>query len=236
MNKNIIVDDFERSSQQYFNEINKCNPMKRKEEDELWRIYQQTHDIAIRDKIIKANLKFVASVAKNYKGRGLSYADLIQEGNIGLIKATEKFDETKGFKFITYAVWWIKQSILEALNERNLIKDEDLPEDFEKPLENDDDIQYIDKKENENFLKYEEIEETNDLKDTVYHLFNGLSEREIDIIQSYYNLNNEGEMTLEDVGKRVNLTKERVRQILESAFKKIRANTLAMSVTESIYR
>ena len=107
-----IINDFERSSLTYFNEISEFKPLSREEEFSLWERYRKNNDIGARDKLIKSNLKFVASVAKNYQGLGLSYADLIAEGNCGLLKAIDKFDYEKGFKTISYSVWWIRQSIL----------------------------------------------------------------------------------------------------------------------------
>ena len=139
LKKKKIINDFEKSSQIYFKEISNFSPLSREEEYSLWERYKKHNDIAARDKLIKSNLKFVASVAKSYQGLGLSYSDLIAEGNYGFMKAIDKFDYEKGYKTISYSVWWIKQSILEALNERNGIEGDSLPEDFEKQGADDDD-------------------------------------------------------------------------------------------------
>ena len=132
LKKKKIVNDFERSSQTYFKEISEFKPLSREEEFSLWERYRKNNDIGARDKLIKSNLKFVASVARGYQGLGLSYSDLIAEGNCGLMKAIDKFDYEKGYKTISYSVWWIKQSILEALKERAGIEGEELPQDFER--------------------------------------------------------------------------------------------------------
>ena len=105
----------------YLSELRKYVPLEPEEEATL----ASKKDITGRNKLVEANLKFVVSVAKQYQGLGLSYEDLIEEGNIGLIKAAEKFDETRGFKFISYAVWWIRQSILQALNAYELVRTPD---------------------------------------------------------------------------------------------------------------
>lgn len=105
----------------YLSGLRKYVPLEPEEEATL----ASKKDIASRNKLVEANLKFVVSVAKQYQGLGLSYEDLIEEGNIGLIKAAEKFDETRGFKFISYAVWWIRQSILQALNAYELVRTPD---------------------------------------------------------------------------------------------------------------
>lgn len=105
----------------YLSGLRKYVPLNSEEEDTL----ASKKDITSRNKLVEANLKFVVSVAKQYQGLGLSYEDLIEEGNIGLIKAAEKFDETRGFKFISYAVWWIRQSILQALSAYELVRTPD---------------------------------------------------------------------------------------------------------------
>lgn len=105
----------------YLSGLRKYVPLEPEEEATL----ASKKDITSRNKLVEANLKFVVSVAKQYQGLGLSYEDLIEEGNIGLIKAAEKFDETRGFKFISYAVWWIRQSILQALNAYELVRTPD---------------------------------------------------------------------------------------------------------------
>lgn len=110
-------DNFKR----YLNEVDKTHPLSPNEEEELFLKFKQGDEKA-REKLIKSNLRFVVSVAKNYQNRGLDIDDLVNEGNIGLMRALDRFDPTKGFKLISYAVWWIRQSILEAINKNKFIR------------------------------------------------------------------------------------------------------------------
>lgn len=236
--KTKVVNDFERSSQTYFKEISSFKPLSREEEFSLWEKYRKENDLIARDKLIKSNLKFVASVARGYQGLGLSYSDLIAEGNYGLMKAFDKFDYSKGYKTISYSVWWIRQSILEALKERAGIEGDSLPEDFEKQnnsvsdnYDNDvivDDI-YIDTSSINDFKNEE-------LKRVIFSLIDCLSEREQNVIIDYFGLNSTESMTLEEIGKNLDLTKERVRQIKEKALKKLRSEVLNNSISSDIYK
>ena len=221
--------------------------------------------------LVKANLRFVVSVAKQYQNQGLSLGDLINEGNLGLIKAAKRFDETRGFKFISYAVWWIRQSILQALAEQSRI--------VRLPLNRVGALNKIGKKFSELEQKYEreptasEIAEelemtmsevtetikisgrhlsvdapfaqgednrlldvlTNDaqpspdhglmsesLKIEVRRALSTLSEREAEVSRLYFGLDREHSLTLEEIGERFNLTRERVRQIKEKAIRRLR--------------
>lgn len=225
--------DFDKSSLLYFNEIGNCNPLTRDEEFNLWEKYKKNNDINARDKLLKSNLKFVASIAKNYQGLGLSYADLIAEGNMGLIKSFEKFDPTKGFKTISYSVWWIKQSILDALHKRNSLDcdeltigdDVDAPESqTDEKLDFASDFDYI-------CEDYDKDINNKDNKHLVELLCDCLNEREKCVISNYFGLNNADELTLEEIGDKLGLTKERIRQIKCVAFKKMRTAALSFGVT-----
>lgn len=237
--KKKIANDFERSTQTYFSEISNFSPLSRDEEFSLWKKYKENNDLSARDKIIKSNLKFVASEAKNFQGLGLSYSDLIAEGNAGLMKAMDKFDYEKGFKTISYSVHWIRQTILEALEKRNLIDGDDLPEDFEKPLESDDENVYInnDNATNEEYIDNGLVSEfkLKEEKKAINLLFACLTEREKSIMTKYFGLGGAKEMTLEDIGKQYGLTKERVRQIKEKCLKKLRSEALINLITSDIY-
>lgn len=230
------INDFERSSIDYFNDINKLSPLSREEEHSLWEKYKKENDISARDKIIKSNLKFVASVAKPYIGMGLSYSDLIAEGNLGLIKALDKFDYEKGYKTISYSVWWIKQNILEALKKRNIINgDEITPSetfDEEDNIDEDDNVtteKYVD---TFNFDTLKRNDETSIVKD----LMESLTDREKRVVTDYFGLDSKEEMTLEEIGKEMGLTKERIRQIKESALKKLRTEALKNSITSETFK
>ena len=235
--KNKKVNDFDISSQIYFKEISNYKSLSLDEEMSLWECYKKNNDLSARDKLITSNLKFVASVASSYQGRGLSYSDLIAEGNYGLLKSFDKFDYNKGYKTISYSVWWIRQSILDALERRNNINGDDLPLDYEKQCGDDEDILIIDIPKANNFIEDDEnkisIEE---LKKTTSMLTSILSEREKIIINKYYGIDGYKPLTLEEIGKELRLTKERVRQILERTLKKLRAEALSNSITSDIYK
>lgn len=226
------------------------------------------------ERLAKANLRFVVSVAKQYQNQGLSLPDLINEGNVGLIKAAEKFDETRGFKFISYAVWWIRQSILQAIaeqsrlvrlplnqvgsvnkiarelnrfeqeHERKPSVDEiaervDLPEDkiadamkansrhvsMDAPIADGEDSSMID------FLAGGDSSNTDrelaieSLKAEVSRILKLLSDKEQKVVRAFFGIDGSPEMTLDEIGEKYNLTRERVRQIKEKALRRLRFNT-----------
>ncbi len=225
------------------------------------------------EKLTKANLRFVVSVAKQYQNQGLSLPDLINEGNFGLIKAAEKFDETRGFKFISYAVWWIRQSILQAIAEQSrivrlplnqvgsvnkinrilnkfeqeherrpsineLAASVDIPEDkIEDALKVNNrhisvDAPFVDGEENSLLdvlpnmdtptADYALVAES--LRNEINRALLTLNERERKIIEAFFGIN-QPEMTLEEIGDKFGLTRERVRQIKEKAIRRLRHNT-----------
>ncbi|MBL7994688.1 sigma-70 family RNA polymerase sigma factor [bacterium] len=228
-------------------------------------------DEAALEKLTKANLRFVVSVAKQYQNQGLSLNDLINEGNIGLIKAAKRFDVTRGFKFISYAVWWIRQSILQALAEQSRVVRlplnkigtlnkigkvfSDLEQEFEREPSSDEIADMLDitafevtntmqmsgrhvsmdepmhDSENNTLMDVIENEQqeppdqdllTESLRIEIQRALETLSAREAEVVKLYFGLETDHPMTLEEIGERFNLTRERVRQIKEKAIRRLR--------------
>lgn len=259
-----------QSLDKYLQEIGKVDLLTPDEEVELAKRIKEGDQLAL-EKLTKANLRFVVSVAKQYQNQGLSLGDLINEGNLGLIKAAQRFDETRGFKFISYAVWWIRQSILQALAEQSRIVRlplnrvgslnkisktfSELEQRYEREPSPDEMAEVLDVATSEvvDTLKISgrhvsmdapftqgeenslldvlenESEETPDsslisdsLRKEVQRALSTLTQREADVVTLYFGLNGEHSMTLEEIGEKFNLTRERVRQIKEKAIRRLR--------------
>jgi RNA polymerase primary sigma factor len=268
-----------QSLEKYLQEIGKVELITPEEEVKLAIRIKQGDQKAL-DKLTKANLRFVVSVAKQYQNQGLTLPDLINEGNLGLIKAAQRFDETRGFKFISYAVWWIRQSILQALAEQSRIvrlplnkvgltnriqkaysmleqqferepSAEELAEvlelDIEEvtstlgiggrhvsvdtPLSEGEDNTLIDVMENLNADRAEtNIEHNESLKLDIDRSLKTLTERQKEVICFFFGIGVDHPMSLEDIGDRFSLTRERVRQIKDKAITKLRSNSGAKSL------
>ena len=190
---------------------------------------------------MESNLRFVFDVARRYTGRGVSISELISEGNMGLLKAIDKFDESKDVKFISYAVWWIRQAMSESIKKRKLLKFVDIePNDnndkfIDNKASDDDDEKVLcnDKFSNENEQKSKEINESQ--KIIISNIISTLTDRERDIIESHYGINNKKELTLTDIGKKYNLSTERVRQIKDKGLRKLRSKMLLLDNFEDLY-
>ena len=260
------------SLDKYLQEIGRVELISAEEEVELAKKIK-AGDRAALERLTKSNLRFVVSVSKQYQNQGLSLPDLINEGNLGLIKAAERFDETRGFKFISYAVWWIRQSILQALAEQARIVRlplnkigtinkinrafSELEQKFERPPSADELAEYLD-------CSTEEVKQSlantgrhismdaplvegdessssmydvllNDslpgpenelvvesLRKDIERSLSTLTQREGDVIRLYYGLNGKYPLTLEEIGERFDLTRERVRQIKEKAIRRLK--------------
>jgi len=244
------------------------------EEVDLAKRIKQGDQIAL-EKLTKANLRFVVSVAKQYQNQGLSLSDLINEGNLGLIKAAQRFDETRGFKFISYAVWWIRQSILQALAEQSRIVRlplnkvgslnkinkafSKLEQEFERepssdeladileipstevettlgvaarhvsmdaPFVEGEDNSLLDVLENTNTPKTDsQLEYLESLREEIERSLSSLTERQKEVIKLYFGIGFEHPMSLEDIGEKFGLTRERVRQIKDKAINKLRTSS-----------
>jgi RNA polymerase primary sigma factor len=263
-----------QSLEKYLQEIGKVELISPEEEVKLAVRIKQGDQPAL-DKLTKANLRFVVSVAKQYQNQGLSLPDLINEGNLGLIKAAQRFDETRGFKFISYAVWWIRQSILQALAEQSRIVRlplnkvgltnriqkaySQLEQEFERepsaeelaevleldieevsstlgiaarhvsmdtPLSEGEENTLIDVLENPNAERAEtNIEHKESLKQEIDRSLRTLTERQKEVICFFFGIGVDHPMSLEDIGDKFNLTRERVRQIKDKAITKLRSNS-----------
>ena len=241
---NAYANDFNTTVQTYYTSLKKYKSISREKEIELFKQIRKNNNQA-KNEIIESHLKFVFDVAKCYKGKGVPLEDLISEGNVGLAKAINKFDENKGIKFISYAVWWIKQSILECLRKRNKISfNEVLEEDNLSDLNNNDcfnnenDEQEFNNEEIYNITtEYDDIiNELNEVKRGVINrLLKKLPYRGQKIIIYYYGLNNEKEMNLEEIGNELGITKERVRQIKEKCLKILRSEILMMDNFDDLF-
>ncbi|EEF75352.1 Sigma-70 region 2, partial [Phocaeicola coprophilus DSM 18228 = JCM 13818] len=260
------------SLDKYLQEIGREDLITVEEEVELAQRIRKGDRVAL-EKLTRANLRFVVSVAKQYQNQGLSLPDLINEGNLGLIKAAEKFDETRGFKFISYAVWWIRQSILQALAEQSRIvrlplnqvgslnkiskafskfeqenerrpSPEELADELEIPVDKisdtlkvsgrhisvdapfveGEDNSLLDVLVNDDSPMADRSLVNESLSREIDRALSTLTEREKDIIQMFFGINTQ-EMTLEEIGDKFGLTRERVRQIKEKAIRRLRQNS-----------
>lgn len=260
------------SLEKYLQEIGHQDLLTADEEVELAQQIKKGDRKAL-ERLTKANLRFVVSVAKQYQNKGLSLPDLINEGNLGLIKAAERYDETRGFKFISYAVWWIRQSILQAIaeqsrivrlplnqvgsvnriarelnkfeqeNERKPSVEEmadriDLPEEkiaeamkintnhvsMDAPFADGEDNSLLDVLPNTDSPSTDNVLDQESLRTEIGRVLDVLNDREQKVIKAFFGIGMQ-EMTLEEIGDKYNLTRERVRQIKEKAIRRLRYNT-----------
>ncbi len=260
------------SLEKYLQEIGKVELISTEEESRLAALIRRGDQAAL-DRLTKANLRFVVSVAKQYQNQGLSLPDLINEGNVGLIKAAHRFDETKGFKFISYAVWWIRQSILQALAEQSRIvrlplnkvgltskiskaytqleqefEREPTPEELadllemdsqeiaatmgiggrhvsmDQPIMDGEDGTLIDIMANSNAENTDnELIVNESLRTEIARSLNTLTSRQREVILFFFGIGLDSPLSLEDIGRRYNLTRERVRQIKDKAIEKLQS-------------
>lgn len=260
-----------QSLEKYLQEIGKVEMISAEEEVQLAIRIKQGDQRAL-ERLTKANLRFVVSVAKQYQNQGMSLPDLINEGNLGLIKAAQRFDETRGFKFISYAVWWIRQSILQSLAEQSRIVRlplnkvglanrinkafQQLEQEYERepsveeladvldldteeisatlsigsrhvsmdsPLSEGEESTLVDIMENPNSeAADEELDHKQSMKMEIERSLSTLTERQQEVLRYFFGIGVDHPMSLEDIGERFSLTRERVRQIKDKAITKLR--------------
>jgi RNA polymerase primary sigma factor len=270
-----------QSLEKYLQEIGKVDLIGADEEVILAKKIR-AGDARALEKLTKSNLRFVVSVAKQYQNQGLSLSDLINEGNLGLIKAAQRFDETRGFKFISYAVWWIRQSILQSLAEQSRIVRlplnkvgslnkinkafSSLEQEYERepsaeeladvleigieevrttlgvagrhismdaPFIDGEENSLLDVLENPNSSKADtEIEHLESLREEIRRSLSTLTDRQRDVINLYFGIGSDNSMSLEDIGDRFALTRERVRQIKDKAINKLRSTSRSKLLKE----
>lgn len=211
----------------YFNDIQNIRRLTRREEQILSEKIKKGDEQAL-NKLVYHNLRFVVNIAKNYRNNNVPFADIISEGNLGLIRAAHKFDSTKGVKFISYAVWWIKNSIHECIEKYN--RDNETLSYDDYTINKCTDLDHKFEQINEDFE--EKINNIQSRKDAIESLMKCLHEREIKILTLFFGLNGGREMTLEEVGKEMCLTNERVRQIKDSALSKLKCEVLTYTDDE----
>lgn len=260
----------EHSLDQYLQEIGDVHLLSQEEEIELARRIREGDEVALEE-LTKANLRFVVSVSKQYQSQGLSLGDLINEGNLGLIKAANRFDETRGFKFISYAVWWIRQSILQALAEQSRIvrlplnrvgtmnkigkafslleqeferepsaeeiahqldiTDFEVSDTIQKsgrhlsldaPFSEEEENRLLDIIENQEQPSPDNTLISESLRIELERALSTLTPREAEVVKLYFGIDQETPFTLEEIGERFELTRERVRQIKEKALRRLR--------------
>ena len=264
----------------YLEDLENCLPVSAQREIDLVQRFKKG-DRGALNSLIKANLRFVISIAKRYQGRGLPLEDLISEGNGGLMKAAERFDETKGFKFISYAVWWIRQAILQAISEHQrivrlplnrinalnrisravqnleeqlgrppamkevatrvkmaeievtqLLKDGAHPVSLEQPMPKMEGYRIMDTLISEGYCAPDQALMQESLRMDLRHALNTLSPREAEILRLCYGLEDDHPLSLQEVGNRYRLTRERVRQIREKALSRMRLQIRQQSLRQ----
>jgi RNA polymerase primary sigma factor len=238
---NQYANDFTSTVRTYYDELKKYKPLSKSRERRLLKQCKRGDERA-KNELLEANLKFVFDIAKRYTGRGVAIGELISEGNMGLIKAIEKFDESQDVKFISYAVWWIRHAMLDAIKRNKMIKYVELDHeegnsktlerkvtDDEDEMVSSDDIMYSNEHDERN-------RETNEeQKKIINNLLLTLTPREKFVIENYYGVNNNNELTLIEIGSELKLSSERVRQIKLSAIRKLRSKAMLFNNIEDIF-
>lgn len=218
----VFQNDYTDNVKIYYNELKKCVPLDANVERELL-IKSKSGDISARNKIVESNLRFVFDIARRFRGRGVSMSDLISEGNIGLMKAIERFDMSKDVKFITYAVFWVKERMMSSIKANSSRIDSSLLDDFKDADSNDDCNNLIKDKVND----VEDEETSHSREDLLDGLMCVLNDKEKKIMEFSYGLCGNKEMSFQEIGKKYHISSERVRQIKLRSLDKIRMTAIS---------
>ena len=239
---NQYANDFTSTVKIYYDDLKKYKPLAKAKEKRLLKLSRKGN-LKAKNEILEANLKFVFDIAKHYTGRGLSISELISEGNMGLLRAIEKFDEEKDIKFISYAVWWIRQAMLEAIKKKkkmlkmveidptesnDVIFERKIADDEDERIGGASDVGFS------NEADEHKMELKANQKEVIGKLLNSLNSREKEIIEHYYGLSNKRELTLNEIGKKYNLSSERVRQVKLTAIRKLRSSMMMYDDMEEL--
>jgi len=233
---NQYANDFTSTVRTYYDELKRTKPLSRMKERRLIKLAKRG-DMKARNEILEANLKFVFDVAKRYTGRGVSIGDLISEGNLGLVKALDKFDESKNVKFISYAVWWIRHSMLDAIQKKELMNsvEIELGSDndnlFDKKFSDEDDESYTNEP---GFTVDNTIERMSEQNSLINKMFSNLSKRELKVITHSFGIDGKRKMNLIELGNELGITSERVRQIKTNAIRKMRSSAMMFDNVEDL--
>ena len=238
---NQYANDFTSTVRTYYDDLKKYKPLSKSRERRLLKLCKRGDEKA-KNELLEANLKFVFDIAKKYTGRGISIGELISEGNMGLIKAVDKFDESQDVKFISYAVWWIRHAMLDCIKKNKMIRYVELDHEdgnsktLERKLTDDEDEMIS----SDDVLFSNEHDERNretneEQKKIVSGLLSILSPREKFVIENYYGVNNKNELTLIEIGDELKLSSERVRQIKEKGLRKLRSKVMLIDNIEDIF-
>lgn len=239
---NQYANDFTTTVISYYNDLKRCKPLSKGKERKLLKLCKHGN-VKARQMLLESNLRFVFNIAKHYSGKGVPIDELISDGNIGLLRAIEKFDYERDIRFISYAVWWIRQAMIEAIKRRHTMNYVQLESDcdigdmiggqnyYEEEIEihNPSSSCQLSSITNDN-----EEDKVHERKRVLDEMMEVLTDRERDVIESYFGINDGHEMTLLEIGKKYNITSERVRQIKATAVRKLRTQLLLQDDIEYI--
>ena len=238
---NQYANDFTDTVRMYYDDLKTTKPMSRAKEKRLLRQCRQGN-IKARNEIIESNLKFVFDIAKRYTGRGVPISDLISEGNMGLIYAITKFDESKDVKFISYAVWWIRHAMLDAIKKKKItssleVEQEDIYGNAYENSSSDSEDESVSMMEasfsDSSDERKREIQDSQNK--VIANIMSTLTEREELIVSHHFGLNGKEKLNFVEIGDKIGITSERARQISNQGIRKLRSNAMLLNDIEELF-